>query len=132
MAANNFRFSKRSEGNLVGVKPALVNVVRRALEITPVDFIVIEGVRTEAKQRENVKKGVSKTIDSRHLTGHAVDLFPVGGDWNDYKCWLPVLDAMHQAGAELGVNLRFGVTWTDNPRDKPAKFLDAPHIEIPA
>lgn len=128
----NFSFSKRSEGNLVGVNPALVRVVRRALEITPVDFIVIEGVRTEAKQRENVRKGVSKTMDSRHLTGHAVDLFPVGGDWNDYKCWLPVLDAMHQAGKELGVKLRFGVTWTDNPRDKPAKFLDAPHIEMPA
>ncbi|MBL5904437.1 M15 family metallopeptidase [Serratia fonticola] len=128
---NNFRFSKRSEGSLAGVNPALVKVVRRALEITPVDFIVIEGVRTEAKQRENVRKGVSKTMDSRHLTGHAVDLFPVGGDWNDYKCWLPVLDAMHQAGAELGVKLRFGVTWTDNPRDKPARFLDAPHVEIP-
>lgn len=132
MAANNFRFSKRSEGNLKGVNPALVNVVRRALEITPVDFIVIEGVRTVAQQRENVNKGVSKTMDSRHLTGHAVDLFPVGGDWNDYKCWLPVLDAMHQAGAELGVKLRFGITWTDNPRDKPAKFLDGPHVEIPA
>lgn len=129
---NNFRFSQRSEGNLVDVKPALVNVVRRALEITPVDFIVIEGVRTEAKQRENVKKGVSKTMDSRHLTGHAVDLFPVGGDWNNYKCWLPVLDAMHQAGKELGVKLRFGITWTGNPHDKPAKFLDAPHVEIPA
>ncbi|WP_025120657.1 MULTISPECIES: M15 family metallopeptidase [unclassified Serratia (in: enterobacteria)] len=129
---NNFRFSKRSEGNLVGVNPALVKVVRRALELTTVDFIVIEGVRTEAQQRDNVRKGVSKTMDSRHLTGHAVDLFPVGGDWNDYKCWLPVLDAMHNAGAELGVKLRFGITWTGSPHDKPARFLDAPHVEIPA
>ncbi|ATM78796.1 peptidase M15 [Serratia fonticola] len=129
---NNFRFSQRSEGNLKGVNQALVAVVRRALELTTVDFIVIEGVRTVAQQRENVNKGVSKTMDSRHLTGHAVDLFPVGGDWNNYKCWLPVLDAMHQAGAELGVRLRFGVTWTDNPRDKPARFLDAPHVELPA
>lgn len=128
---NNFRFSKRSEGNLVGVNPALVKVVRRALELTPVDFIVIEGVRSEAQQRENVRKGVSKTMDSRHLTGHAIDLLPVGADWNDYKCWLPVLDAMHQAGAELGVRLRFGITWTNNPHDKPAKFLDAPHVELP-
>ncbi|WP_447886976.1 M15 family metallopeptidase [Serratia fonticola] len=129
---NNFRFSLRSEGNLKGVNQALVAVVRRALEITTVDFIVIEGVRTVAQQRENVNKGVSKTMDSRHLTGHAVDLLPVGADWNDYKCWLPVLDAMHQAGKDLGVNLRFGITWTDNPHDKPARFLDAPHVEIPA
>lgn len=116
----------------MGVNPALVKVVRRALELTTVDFIVIEGVRTEAQQRENVKKGVSKTMDSRHLTGHAVDLLPVGADWNDYKCWLPVLDAMHKAGAELGIKLHFGITWTSNPHDKPARFLDAPHVEIPA
>ncbi|NCG55141.1 M15 family metallopeptidase [Serratia fonticola] len=128
---NNFRFSKRSEGNLIGVNPALVKVVRRALEITTVDFIVIEGVRTQARQNELVAAGKSKTKDGRHLTGHAVDLFPVGGDWDNYKCWLPVLDAMHQAGAELGVRLRFGITWTNNPHDKPARFLDAPHVELP-
>jgi peptidoglycan L-alanyl-D-glutamate endopeptidase CwlK len=129
---NNFRFSKRSEGNLKGVNPALVKVVRRALEITTVDFIVIEGVRTQARQNELVAAGKSKTKDGRHLTGHAVDLFPVGGDWDNYKCWLPVLDAVHQAGAELGIKLRFGITWTANPHDKPARFLDAPHVELPA
>ncbi len=132
MAVNNFRFSKRSEGNLVGVNPDLVKVVRRALELTAVDFIVIEGVRTEQRQAELKAAGKSKTLDGRHLTGHAVDLFPVGGDWDNYKCWLPVLDAMHQAGAELGVRLRFGITWTNNPYDKPARFLDAPHVELPA
>ncbi|HBE9077934.1 M15 family metallopeptidase [Serratia fonticola] len=129
---NKFIFSKRSEGNLAGVDPALVKVVRRALEISTVDFSVIEGKRTAERQKQLVAAGASKTMASRHLTGHAVDLFPVGGSWNDHKCWLPVLDAMHQAGKELGVRLRFGVTWTDNPRDVPAKFLDAPHVEMPA
>lgn len=132
MQTNNFRFSKRSEGNLEGVNPALVKVVRRALEITTVDFIVIEGFRTAERQKALKAAGASKTLHSRHLTGHAVDLFPVGGDWNNYKCWLPMLDAMHQAGAELGIKLRFGITWTGNPHDKPSRFLDAPHVEIPA
>jgi peptidoglycan L-alanyl-D-glutamate endopeptidase CwlK len=127
----NFSFSKRSEGNLIGVNPTLVKVVRRALEISTVDFIVIEGLRTLERQKALMAAGASKTLDSRHLTGNAVDLLPVGADWNDYKCWLPVLDAMHQAGAELGVRLRFGITWTNNPHDKPAKFLDAPHVELP-
>ncbi|KFK94574.1 MULTISPECIES: M15 family metallopeptidase [unclassified Serratia (in: enterobacteria)] len=127
----NFKFSQRSESSLVGVNPALVKVVRRALELSTVDFSVIEGKRTVERQKQLVAAGASKTMDSRHLTGHAVDLFPVGGDWNNYKCWLPVLDAMHQAGKELGVPLRFGVTWTDSPHDKPARFLDAPHVEIP-
>lgn len=127
-----FKFSKRSENNLAGVNPDLVKVVRRALELSTVDFSVIEGLRTVERQKELVAAGKSKTMNSRHLTGHAVDLFPVGGDWNDYRCWLPVLDAMHKAGEELGVKLRFGVTWTDNPSDKSARFLDAPHVELPA
>lgn len=126
------KFSQRSENNLKGVNPDLIKVVRRALEISSVDFSVIEGLRTAERQKELVATGKSKTMNSRHLTGHAVDLFPVGGDWNDYRCWLPVLDAMHKAGEELGVKLRFGVTWTDNPRDKSARFLDAPHVELPA
>ncbi|ULF55722.1 M15 family metallopeptidase (plasmid) [Serratia marcescens] len=127
-----FTFSKRSEDNLEGVNSALVGVVRRALELSTVDFIVIEGRRTQERQRQLYNAGASKTMSSRHLSGNAVDLLPVGADWNNYKCWLPVLVAMRQAGQELGVKLRFGITWTDNPEDRPAKFLDAPHVEIPA
>lgn len=127
----NFRFSQRSENNLKGINPNLMKVVRRALEISAVDFSVIEGLRTVERQKELVATGKSQTMNSRHISGNAVDLLPVGGDWNNYKCWLPVLNAMQQAGKELGVKLRFGITWTDNPNDKPAKFLDAPHIELP-
>ncbi|BET62242.1 peptidase M15B and M15C DD-carboxypeptidase VanY/endolysin [Yersinia pseudotuberculosis] len=132
MKINNFRFSQRSENNLKGVNADLVKVVRRALDLSSVDFGVIEGLRTVERQRElfNAVPKKTQTMNSRHITGHAIDLLPTGADWNDYKCWLPVLDAMHCAGKELGVKLRFGVTWTDNPNDKPAKFLDAPHIEI--
>ncbi|WP_192963081.1 M15 family metallopeptidase [Yersinia pseudotuberculosis] len=130
MKISNFRFSARSDNNLKGVNADLVKVVRRALELSPVDFGVIEGLRTVERQKELVATGKSQTMNSRHITGHAIDVLPTGADWNDYKCWLPVLDAMHRAGKELGVKLRFGITWTDNPNDKPAKFLDAPHIEI--
>ncbi|WP_340619095.1 M15 family metallopeptidase [Xenorhabdus entomophaga] len=132
MAMNNFQFSQRSENNLKGVHFDLVAVVRRALELSPVDFTVIEGLRTLERQKQLLKEKKSRTMNSRHLTGHAVDLLPVGADWNNYTCWLPVLNAVHQAGEELGIKLRFGITWTSNPHDKPAKFLDAPHIEIPA
>lgn len=52
MKINNFRFSQRSENNLKGVNPALVQVVRRALELSAVDFGVIEGLRTVERQRE--------------------------------------------------------------------------------
>lgn len=67
---SKFRFSQRSENNLKGVNSDLVKVIRRALEITPVDFIVIEGLRTQARQKELVAAGKSQTNNSRHLTGH--------------------------------------------------------------
>lgn len=127
---SNFTFSQRSEENLAGVDLQLVAVVRRALELSPVDFAVIEGLRTQERQKELVAAGTSQTMNSRHLTGHAVDLMPVGADRKDYTCWLPVLVSMWQAGMELNVKLRFGITWTDNPEDTPAKFLDAPHVEL--
>jgi uncharacterized protein YcbK (DUF882 family) len=81
MQTNNFKFSQRSENNLKGVNPDLVKVIRRALEITPVDFIVIEGLRTQARQKEMVATGKSQTMNSRHLTGHAVDIIPVNTTW---------------------------------------------------
>jgi peptidoglycan L-alanyl-D-glutamate endopeptidase CwlK len=70
-------FSERSEKNLTGVHPDLVRVMRRALEITTIDFVVIEGLRTLTRQKQLVAAGASKTMNSRHLTGHAVDLCPL-------------------------------------------------------
>lgn len=132
MQTNNFRFSQRSENNLKGVKPALVNVIRRALEITPVDFIVIEGLRTQARQKELVATGKSQTMNSRHLTGNAVDIIPVNTTWNieEFK---PLLKAVKQAADEQGLKLRFGINWKNDPSlPIETRFIDAPHIEIPA
>ena len=130
-----FRLSSRSESNLKGVDERLVKVIRRALEISSTDFAVIEGLRTIEQQRENVKKGVSKTMDSRHLTGHAVDILPSaikpGMDW-ELKYFMPVLTSIKQAGDELGVPLRFGINWKSDPSlPIETKFIDAPHVEIP-
>lgn len=132
MQTNNFRFSQRSEGNLNGVNPNLVKVIRRALELTPVDFIVIEGMRTQARQKELVATGKSQTMNSRHLTGNAVDIIPVNTTWNieEFK---PLLKAVKQAADEQGLKLRFGINWKDDPfLPIETRFIDAPHIEIPA
>ncbi|RLO42828.1 peptidase M15, partial [Serratia marcescens] len=68
---SNFSFSERSKKNLEGVNPALIAVARRALELSPVDFGITEGLRTMERQREMVRTGKSQTLKSRHLTGHA-------------------------------------------------------------
>lgn len=129
---SKFRFSQRSENNLNGVNSDLVRVIRRALEITPVDFIVIEGLRTQARQKELFAAGKSQTNNSRHLTGHAVDIIPVNTKWQieEFKS---LLKAVKQAADELGVKLRFGINWKNDPSlPIETRFIDAPHVEIPA
>ncbi len=116
--------SPRSEKSLVGVNPRLVDVVRRAKEISEVDFIVIEGLRTKARQAELVAKGASKTMNSRHITGHAVDIVPViDGEirW-DWPLYHKLAASMKQAATELGVKMVCGGDWRT--------FKDGPHFEI--
>lgn len=128
----SFKFSKRSEDNLKGVNPDLEKVIRRTLEISPVDFIVIEGLRTKERQKELVNTGKSQTMNSRHLTGNAVDIIPVNTKWQveEFK---PLLRAVKQAADELGVKLRFGINWKNDPSlPIETRFIDAPHVEIPA
>lgn len=127
-----FKFGKRSEESLQGVNPVLVKVIRRALELSAVDFTVIEGLRTSQRQAALVASGASQTMNGRHLTGNAVDIIPVGTTWKIDE-FRPILKAVKQAGDELGVKLRFGINWTNDPAlPIKTKFIDAAHIEIPA
>ncbi|MBE9596810.1 M15 family metallopeptidase [Moraxella sp. K2450] len=148
----NFRLGELSLKRLQGVNPNLVKVVKRAIEISDVDFRVSEGVRTIERQREYVRTGKSQTMNSRHLTGHAVDLVAIVGgqaSW-DFSHYFTIAKAIAQASAELGVNVRWGGAWTvitnksgtpqdwvkayKNERAKLGKkpFLDGVHFEIPA
>lgn len=104
-----FRLSQRSLTALVGVHPDLVRVVKRAITISTVDFIVGEGLRTLETQRKYVASGVSKTMKSRHLTGHAVDLWAylVTIRWEP-ALYVPIADAMKAAGLELGIPIEWG------------------------
>ncbi|QGW02794.1 M15 family metallopeptidase [Proteus terrae subsp. cibarius] len=122
---SKFRLSRRSEENLLGVHPDLVKVVHRALEITDIDFMVIEGKRNEARQRQLVASGKSQTMNSRHLTGHAVDCAPLVNNqipWNDWSYFKKVADAMMQAAKELGVDIEWGGNWKT--------FKDGPHFQL--
>lgn len=119
-----FKFSGRSEQKLEGVHADLVKVVRRALEITPTDFAVVEGLRTKERQAELFKTGATRTMNSRHLTGHAVDIAPVidGQIRWDWPAFQPVIDAMKKAADELGVPVIHGADWKT--------FKDGPHHEL--
>ena len=120
-----FRFSQRSYDRLVGVRPELVAVATRALALTAVDFTVLEGLRTVERQRQLVNSGASQTMNSRHLTGHAIDLGAyVGGSvsW-DWPLYYKIADAMKQAAADLRVPVEWGGDWSS--------FKDGPHWQLP-
>ena len=109
---------------MVGVHPDLVAVCRKALESSEVDFMVIEGVRSKERQTELVAKGASKTMNSRHITGHAVDLVPfVAGSvrW-DWPLYHKIADAMKKAATDLKVPIVWGGDWKT--------FKDGPHFEL--
>lgn len=125
-----FRFSQRSLSNLKGVHADLVKVVRRALEISELDFTVIEGVRTKERQAQLFKQGATKTMNSRHLTGHAVDIVPYPLDWNDLEKFGKLAKAMFQASKELKIPIRWGGDWNRNGRSDDEKFYDGPHFEL--
>jgi peptidoglycan L-alanyl-D-glutamate endopeptidase CwlK len=148
---SNFKLGTRSRAELNGVHPDLVAVVERAIQLTVQDFGVHDGTRTLAEQKKFVASGVSKTLDSRHLTGHAVDLVPyINGQlrWEMEPIY-KIADAVRVAANELGTPIRWGGAWdvvltqeTDPPdelvddyaRRKAAgkkAFIDGPHYELP-
>lgn len=121
-----FRFGQISEYNLRGIHPDLILIVRRALTLSTIDFRVIEGLRTCERQRQLVKNGRSQTLNSRHLTGHAVDLAPLINNqipWDDWHAFEWVSKAMKQAATEMELPLQWGGDWKT--------FKDGPHFELP-
>ncbi len=121
-----FSLGARSRERLRGVHPDLVKVVERAIEITPIDFTVTEGRRTLLRQSELVQAKASRTMRSRHITGHAVDIAPlVGGEvrW-DWPLFHRIAPAMKRAAKELNIPIKWGGDWVTCP--------DGPHFELDA
>jgi len=148
---SSFNLSAKSLKNLEYVHSDLSYVVMRAIEITDTDFMVFEGLRSVTRQKELVKAGASKTMNSRHLTGHAVDLVPfLNGEprWDWPLCYR-VTEAVKIAAIEYSTPIVWGGVWDrllngfektceDEVSDyvircksrgeKP--FIDGPHFEL--
>jgi len=120
-----FKLGPRSLLNLRGVHPDLVRVVKRAISISNIDFTVIEGLRSVARQRELFAKGATKTMRSRHIHGFAVDIVPyVGGSirW-DWPLFDYIENAMKEAAKLENIPITWGGDWVS--------FKDGPHWELP-
>lgn len=139
-----------SEANMRGVHPDIQRIVRRAITITTVDFGVIEGRRTEQRQAQLFAAKATKTLNSKHITGDAVDLAAwVGGrhSW-DWPLYYEIAEAVRRAAIEENVRIRWGGVWDrilndiegdldDAVAEYVARqkargmkaFLDGPHFE---
>lgn len=121
----SFMLGLKSKMKLSGVHPDLVKVVNLAITLCDIDFTVIEGVRSVARQRELFAKGATTTMRSRHIHGFAVDLAPVVGGqvrW-DWPLFDHIEKAMKTASAKLSVPIEWGGDWTS--------FKDGPHWQLP-
>lgn len=114
----------RSLKRLEGVHPDLIKVIQKAAEITTVDFIVTEGLRSLERQKKLLAAGASQTLKSRHLTGHAVDLaVKVDGEvrW-DWPLYDKLAVIVKEAAEQVEVPLEWGGDW---------KWRDGPHYQLP-
>ena len=151
----SYNLSQRSLDKLVGVDEHLQRVVKRAIQISKQDFMVLEGIRTREQCMINYGKGrtvaqcVAKGVPaqyanpraakvtwlnnpfaSKHVTGKAVDLVPYPVDWNDLKKFDLIAQAMLQAAKELGVPVRWGADWDADGKPRERGESDSPHFEI--
>lgn len=147
-----YKLSTRSQERLMGIEPELKEVVYEAIKVTKIDFGVIEGLRTEEKQKQLVESGASQTMKSKHLEGRAVDLMAyIGGrgSW-ELNVYDEIADAMKEAAVKVEVAVRWGAAWTvtdirewegtmedamnsyiDTRRSQGRRpFIDAPHFEL--
>ena len=120
-----YSFGSRSLGRLEGIHPDLRKVMDRAIATTDIDFTVLAGMRTMSRQRKLVASGASRTLRSRHLTGHAVDIAPlvdgkVSWDWPIYHRLAPTIK---KAAQDVGVKIEWGGDWRS--------FKDGPHWQLP-
>lgn len=117
--------NSRSLKALTGVHEDLVKVVHAADELTTLEFIITEGLRTVERQKMLVAKGFSQTMRSRHLTGHAIDFAPVIAGEVSWKtpAFSPIILAFKTASYKLGIPIESGADWHS--------FQDYPHIQLP-
>ena len=126
-----YKFSKKSleKINHPLFSPILRQLLMEAIKDSPIDFTVIETVRTLEKQKEYIKKGTSKTLKSRHIpycnkSGkcEAVDVAPYPIDWSDTNRFDILAEHIKKKAKEIGINIQWGGDWKT--------LIDKPHYEI--
>ena len=123
-----YKFGKRSKERLKGVHPKLVNVLNELIKI--MDVTIIEGLRSEERQKELLEQGKTKTKFSKHIKGKAVDLAPYPIDWEDRERFHYMGGMIRGIGKQLNTDIRWGGDWDSDGEIKDNSFDDLVHVEI--
>lgn len=129
---NKFSFSDKSEQILNTVKIELNNLAHKVLEISPIDFTVVDGWRDKKTQEKLYKENKTKTLNSKHCSGDAIDIVPFINEKPDYNaindCAF-IIGLFYAKAEELGIKIRVGAIWDGNSISHNT-FLDIWHIEL--
>jgi peptidoglycan L-alanyl-D-glutamate endopeptidase CwlK len=146
---NQFYFSSSFLSHLEGVDPRLQFLAKEVLKISPIDFAITEGLRTSQRQVQLYREGKTKTLNSKHIDGKAIDICPVINNKLDFSkeaepdlffiiglFYLKAKELSERyeltGGSEgLNIKLRLGAFWDYNSI-KENKFVDGYHIELGA
>ncbi|EOV6166137.1 MULTISPECIES: M15 family metallopeptidase [Citrobacter] len=118
-------FSERSILMLKNVHTDLSKLAFTALELSVVNFGITEGLRSAERQQQLFNEGKSKTLNSRHLSGHAIDVlaYPTSsGSW-EFKYYQEIAVAFKKASSILDIPIEWGGDWKS--------FCDGPHFQLP-
>lgn len=138
-----YKLGDRSRKNMRGLHPDLVRVINTAMSLQVIDFSVIEGVRSEKRQKTLKDQGYTRTLRSKHLIqidgyAHAVDLYPYPIDMNlvnksnvkENARFGILAGVMLSAAAIEGVTIINGMDWDGDGETLDHNFYDAPHYEL--
>jgi len=124
-----FVFGRTSEKHLAQSDPAIARVHRTGLKLSPIDFALIDSLREVETQRENIRKGVSWTMETRHLErplAKAIDHVPIVNgheDWS-WEAFEQTTNALKEAARLEGVPCTHGIDWEGVRRDGAHTELD--------
>lgn len=127
------KFSKKSQAKLDTCHPDLVKVFEEVIK--HVDCTILEGIRSLETQKEYVRKGSSKTMNSKHLKqddgySHAVDVSPWPIDWKDRDRFIMFAGFVRGIGKSMGIDVTSGIDWDDDFSVKDHTFFDGPHFQL--
>lgn len=124
-----FELDAKSLNRLNGVDKRLVDLAKQVAKITPICFQITEGIRTKEKQEQLVKEGKSKTLNSKHLQGLAVDIMSCKEGYSQAKDIFILVGLFIAVAKQLNIKIKVGALWDYNST-KDNNFIDAYHIQV--